>query len=205
MLKSEFEIITDIYPSQALYDAIEREYMDSKLDKHDFCRDYMDNKDGLAERCANAADREVAKALLLKEQKLTDENNKLTLEINAAKSRIIRLLEELEAEQEWRDYEDPRDLSDEDYKKRSQDDGVEVLTAEKATELIAKDLGFDPDKIHICLDAPRLQKNRHRQIREQGIKERFPLWFASDYHYIRFEVRGYTYELIDGDIHVVYT
>ena len=36
MLISEFQMITGIYPTAKLYEAIDKAYMDSKLDKHEF-------------------------------------------------------------------------------------------------------------------------------------------------------------------------
>ena len=50
MLISEFQMITGIYPTAKLYEAIDKAYMDSKLDKHEFCQRYMENRDGMAMR-----------------------------------------------------------------------------------------------------------------------------------------------------------
>ena len=52
MLISEFQMITGIYPTAKLYEAIDKAYMDSKLDKHEFCQRYMENRDGMAMRIA---------------------------------------------------------------------------------------------------------------------------------------------------------
>ncbi len=57
MLRSEFELLTDIYPSETLYSVIERFYMDSKEDKHDFCYNYKFNVDGLAQRIQTEANK----------------------------------------------------------------------------------------------------------------------------------------------------
>ena len=55
MLRSEFETLTRIYPSEMLYSVIEEFYNDSKLDKHEFCENYKLNADGLAERIQREA------------------------------------------------------------------------------------------------------------------------------------------------------
>ena len=52
MVISEFQMITGIYPTAKLYEAIDKAYMDSKLDKHEFCQRYMENRDGMAMRIA---------------------------------------------------------------------------------------------------------------------------------------------------------
>ena len=51
MLKKEFEKLTGIYPSNALYRCIEEKYMDMPMVRKDsFCNHYKNNIDGIAER-----------------------------------------------------------------------------------------------------------------------------------------------------------
>ena len=58
MMISEFKTLTGIHPSWALWAVINRVYNESKLDKHEWCKAYVENKDGMAVMIAVLADKE---------------------------------------------------------------------------------------------------------------------------------------------------
>ena len=52
MMIQEFEERTGFHPSMELYTEIEKAYIESNLDKDAFCKDYKQNKNGIAEAIA---------------------------------------------------------------------------------------------------------------------------------------------------------
>ena len=81
MLKSEFEMLTDIFPDSILYDAIEEAYNNSGYDsKEGFCHDYKFNVGGLAQRIQEAAERAYWKAEE-RHRKAMTENAKIIQEL----------------------------------------------------------------------------------------------------------------------------
>ena len=71
MLKKEFEELTGIYPSDALYRCIEAKYMEMPMvRKENFCNYYKNNTDGIAELIQMLADEdEIARDEKHEEQK----------------------------------------------------------------------------------------------------------------------------------------
>lgn len=61
MLLEEFEALTGFYPDQLLYEMIEKEYMESHKTKEEFCKDYLKNRDGLANKAQRSASLILAK------------------------------------------------------------------------------------------------------------------------------------------------
>ena len=55
MMREEFEKLSGIYPTDALYKEIEREYMEFDGDKVAFVKAFKKNKDGMAQRCQTRA------------------------------------------------------------------------------------------------------------------------------------------------------
>ena len=182
MLISEFQMITGIYPTAKLYEAIDKAYMDSKLDKHEFCQRYMENRDDMAMRIAY-------------EETLKESQAEIELSRSEADKRKA---ENLEREEEWRPYEDEANVRQADYealKKR-----CDVLTDEAAKDLIADEYGFSARKVEIRHEVETLRINRHQVVRTVGTIKRLPLYFADDMNYIRFNVCGVAYELYNGGL-----
>lgn len=55
MLKSEFTEMTGIYPSEIMFLAIRNCLLEYGGSERDFCRDYKENRNGLAEKTADLA------------------------------------------------------------------------------------------------------------------------------------------------------
>lgn len=190
MLQSEFEILTGIYVTDDMYKFIEGAYMQLKLDKSVFCERYKNNKDGLAQVIQQEANRRK----LLNDEEVLNENCRLH-------DKIKRLEAELDKEQEWEPYQISA-MNAVDYEKLRRYD--KPMSKEAAAEKIAEEFGFAKERIKVLDTIPIYKKNRHGQIKEVGTEERTPIYDASDYNYIRFDVctRGSTfrYEMVNGEL-----
>ena len=87
MLMTEFEELTEFYPSADMYDAIDLEYSEFPGDKYAFCEAYKANKDGLAEKIQQRASEMTVNGLYA----LTTIACKRTHEIALLKKRITEL------------------------------------------------------------------------------------------------------------------
>lgn len=111
-----------------------------------------------------------------------------------------RLTEQLEREQEWKPYADVRNVSEADYQKLATSCGVTHMSDEAAAELIHNEFGFDIDKIEIIRTVDVYEINRHNALRKVGELNREPLYDATDWNYVRFNVCGWAYEMQDGNL-----
>ncbi len=198
MLISEFQMITGIYPTAKLYEAIDKAYMDSKLDKHEFCQRYMENRDDMAMRIAYEETLKESQAEIELSRSEADKRKALEVWIAKLEGEVKFLAEKLEREEEWRPYEDEANVRQADYealKKR-----CDVLTDEAAKDLIADEYGFSARKVEIRHEVETLRINRHQVVRTVGTIKRLPLYFADDMNYIRFNVCGVAYELYNGGL-----
>ena len=194
MMMQEFEARTGFYPSQELYQAIEAAYMDSDLDKDDFCKAYKQNKNGMAE----AISRRVNISSIV-----TDKETAKT--VSDLENEVERLKAQLEKEQEWKPYEGNHNVSQADYERLATSaSGTRILTDEEAKDLIAGEFGFDRSKITILHSIGKEEINRHRQIRIAGEAERLPLYNATDWNYIRFDCACWYYEMYNGQLRQFY-
>lgn len=184
MTKHEFENLTGIFVPNMMYNIIENEYMNSDADKETFCNMYKNNTDGLAEKV----------------QRYTD---KIYLDEAELKTQLNKALKQLEAEYEWKPYDDSNQISQSDYVKYVMDSGVYKITQHEAKTFIRNTFGFEYDSIDIINYIPQKEINRHGIIRCNADFPqicRKPLYCSTDYNYIMFTCKGYTYECIDGEL-----
>ena len=111
--------------------------------------------------------------------------------------------EELEREQEWR----PSDNSGTKMNQRSYEylaKSGRKMTDDEAKTLIYKEFGFDTSMIEIVREVSTMEVNRHHRLRTAGTFKRSPYYEASDWNYIRFDVKApngtWQWEVINGDI-----
>ena len=190
----EFEELTGFYPSTDLYSAIEQAYDDYPGDKREFCAEYKANKDGLAEKIQYMASLNTINALSAE----TAKANEAKLERDDAKRRIKELEAALEKAQGWQKYGTGSHMSDADYldlEKRG-----EPITEERAKEIIHKEFGFAVEFIEIVNELTEYEVNHSHQLRETGKLSRLPHYESSDWNYIRFNVNGWQYEMVDGQL-----
>lgn len=195
MLISEFQTHTGIYPNWALWKAINRAYNESALDKHEFCARYKANNDGMAYLIAQLADREYEK-----------ESRNHEIELKNARGEIAHLREQLEKvkaqldrELDWHPAEDlGTNMSESDYALLADDEVP--MTDLDAIRRVHRECGFDMAKIRIVMSVQTFEVNKHHKIRVKDTYSRQPVWSASDWNYIRFNVAGLQWEIVNGEL-----
>ena len=197
MLISEFENLTGIYPSENLYSVIERFYSESKEDKHDFCRAYLMNADGLAERIQ----REVNNLELNRENQATAEIWKLETKLNAEKVRADKLQNQLDKELDWHPAKHTgTNMKQDDYNKLAESGSAIIPSDEEAIEHLSILFGFMPEKIQILREVQTFEVNKYHRLRVKETFRREPLYDATDWNYIRFDCAGMQWELVNGEL-----
>lgn len=202
MMIQEFEERTGFHPSMELYDEIEKAYMESDLDKDTFCKDYKQNKNGIAEAIAR-------RATISAISESSKAKKEAAGKISELEKQVQRLTEQLERELEWKPYEMRGNVSQADYAKLAQ--GAEsgkfshYMTDEEAKDWICNEFDFDRSKITIIHEVDEWEINRHSQLRKTGKKiDRRPVYCATDYHYIRFNTSRWYYEVWNDQLRPYY-
>lgn len=184
MLYSEFVTLTETEVSDEEYRYIEQSYYDSKLDKTDFCKLWKRD-------CDNG---KWAAELALREKL-----DRMTEELKAREKKITTLEEQLDREQEWK-------LSDRAGTHMSQNEYAKLFKVgehidyDTAKELIERKFGFQPDKIEIISEVETFEVSRHYRLRRKDTYTREPIYCATDWNYIRFNVANLQYEMISGEL-----
>lgn len=93
MLIDEFSKLTGFYPTVSMYETIEKAYMESKMDKKEFCEAYKNNLDGMAEAISYWA----LVAQIAKENELIREKKELIERIKQLEKRYLFLKRRLSA------------------------------------------------------------------------------------------------------------
>ena len=171
----EFSKLTGFYPTVSMYETIEKAYMESKMDKKEFCEAYKNNLDGMAEAISYWA----LVAQIAKENELIREKKELTERIKQLEKEVSVLEKKIEHEEEWADYEDGSNVKQADYEELAKHS--RVISDEEAVKLIADDFGFAMDRIEIRHSVDALQINRHRMVRTAGKIEYPQKWVIREY------------------------
>lgn len=181
MMLEEFEQRTGFYPTLVQYAAIERAYMEFNGDKDAFCKAHKKNVGGIAERIQREVNLATAK-----------QEREQATEITHLHAAIERLKRELEREQEWKPYEDTHNITQAQYTDLAESvpsGAAHYMTDAEALDWICDEFGFDRSKVTILHEVIEYEINRHSQLRRTGKKiDRCPIYCATDYHYIRFNV-----------------
>ena len=177
MNREEFESLTGFRPTLGMYKVIEQEYMDSKQDKAEFCRAYVLNIGGIAEKIQRIAD---------------------MAEIEQ-RHEIAELQEQLDAELEWRYCAELGTyLDQEDYKEKMK--RWRTIPDKEAIELLAETFGFMPEKTKIRHKAEEFEENKYGLTRVKTTFLRDPIYYDPYHNYIRFDCADKQWELIDGEL-----
>ena len=197
MMMSEFIERTGFEPTYEEYAEIEEAYYHFSGNKDEFCKQFVEH-DGAKKVC----DGRVQKISQLK-SKIVEMEKDFMHELQQKEQEIARLTDALEREQEWTPYESQCNVKQADYERLEKDCCTEDMPDTKAIELIANEFGFVADRIVILHEVAKYEINRHNQLRKIGTIERLPLYNATDWNYIRFNVRGYvtmSYEMYNGEL-----
>lgn len=195
MLLEEFEQRTGFFPPIGLYEEIEKRYSAESIDKDEFCKRYKENTDGLAESIQN----EVTLKEVKKDQEIRKAQKQKDEQIEQLKKRIEDLQERLDKAMGWEPYE-CSGMSQEDYKELSRATAVRMSTLGAAV-WIEETFGFKREEIFVHTHIPEYQRSEAGMIRQHGTRERLPIYVATDWNYIRFDVKGLGYEVINGELH----
>lgn len=197
MLRQEFEQRTGFYPTSALYREIEKRYnADESIDKDEFCKRYKENADGLAESIQIAAERDAWN----KEKKHREAVAEKEVEIINLKKQIEKMEERIEELEGWKPYEVSKIRQDE-YEQLRGDKATKEFSEETAREWLAEEFGFSKERIKVFQRIPLYQIEKRGIIRNNGSVERPPVYNATDWNYIRFDVAGWQYEVVNGQIY----
>lgn len=197
MMMNEFIERTGFEPTYEEYAEIEEAYYNFSGNKDEFCKWFVEH-DGGKKVYANR----VQKIAQLK-SKIVEMEKDFMQELQKKEQEVARLTAALDREQEWKPYECQWNVKQEDYERLEKDFCTEDMPDSKAVELIASEFGFVPDRIKIIHELALYEINRHCQLRKAGIIERKSLYNATDWNYIRFNVRGnvtMSYEMYNGDL-----
>ena len=196
MMIEEFEKRTGFYPTLVQYEAIERAYMAFDGDKDAFCKAYKKN--------AERIQQEVNMATLKAQRDQAAELDRRDIEIE-------RLKAELEREQEWKPYEDTHNVTQAQYTDLAESvpgGAARYMTDAEALDWVCSEFGFDRSKVTILHEIDGYEVNRHNRLRRTGKKiDRRPVYCATDYHYIRFNVgrgTGWMWEAWNGQLRPFY-
>lgn len=197
MMMSEFIERTGFEPTCEEYAEIEDAYYSFSGSKDEFCKQFVENG---GEKQVYAS--RVQKIARLK-SKIVEMEKDFMQEFQKKEQEITRLTAALEREQEWKPYECQWNVKQEDYKHLEEDYSTKSMSDSEAVELIASEFGFALDRIKIVHELEIYEVSRHYRLRKVGSIERKSLYNATDWNYIRFNVRGnvtMSYEMCNGDL-----
>ena len=196
MLLEEFEKKTNIFVPGEYFDVIHQFYMDTEMDKDQFCRAFKNNTGNLAVKVKVAYVEKRTREQIAVCRRLETEEKKWQNKMKELKSEIALLSRKLEREQEWKPYEN---VSGRVYENIA-NNVVSPASDEEAIRFVSTHFGFDVTKISIKRVKPQYEINRHQQLRQAGVTVRNPYIFASDWNYIYFSSMGVAYEILNGKI-----
>ncbi len=199
MLWQEFVNRTGFEPTFEEYAEIEEAYYHFDGNKDAFCADFV--KNGGVQKIYNARAQKIEQ---LRSQMAEMEKDFMTT-INRQADLIESLKHDLEAEQEWKPYECDRNVKQSDYEELAKSvgcAGAHYMTDEEALDWVVQETGFARERIKIVHEIPVEEINRHHRIRRTDkMLDRRPIYDATDYHYILFNVRAngtHGWELYNG-------
>lgn len=190
MTKQEFIERTGFYPTDRLYRVIEETYMSYDGDKDAFCKAYRLNENGIAEKIACKAEKQV-------NELLDGLGETIAIYRKHADKRQIAL----DAELEWQPYKNAgTQMTQREYQKLSEDTSAKVMSDKEAANFIAEELGFNVTRVKIIHCVEVFEVNRHRKLRVAESYDRAPYYESTDWNYVRFNVNGIEYEYINGQL-----
>ena len=200
MMLSEFVERTGFEPMPAEYAKIEEAYCGFNGDKDAFCAAFVSGDGEKKIYQARAAEIDRLNGRILEMDKAAKKDGE------EYERRLAFFQAELDKEQEWKPYEDTHNVTQEQYADLAESvpgGAARYMTDAAALDWICSEFGFDRSKVTILHEIDEYEVNRHHQLRRTGKKiDRRPIYCATDYHYIRFNVgRGaWQWEAWNGQI-----
>lgn len=193
MMMEEFEKLTGVEPTIDEYAEIEKEYMNQDKDKYLFCEEWVKNGGE-----ANLYKTRIKKIEELK-KKLKNIEKEKNAEIEMLRIEKEKLKTALDKELEWKPAKNVGTIMDQERYIELLKEGT--MNEEKAKELIEEWFGFKYEKIRIIKEAATFEVNKYRRCRIKEIYNRQPVYSATDWNYIRFDVNCLQYEMVNGELY----
>lgn len=187
MLWQEFVTRTGFEPTFEEYAEIEEAYYQFDGNKDAFCEDFV--KNGGEQRIYDARTQKIEQL----RSKMAEMEKDFMATVKRQEALIESLRHKLEVEEEWKPFESEHNVKQADYEAlaKSVGRGAHYMTDEEALDWVVQETGFARDRIQIVHELPMEEINRHRQVRKTGkMLDRRPIYDATDYHYIVFNVRA---------------
>jgi hypothetical protein len=194
MLKSEFEQMTGFAPTEDEYKEIERAYMKQPEEKHAFCRQFVES--GGITRLVE----ERAKTIARMEKERDEEKAVHEKIVCALQAKNEELTKQLDKELQWKICEGAGTNFPEDRYQELLHAGSKVLSETEAKDLLFGEFGFAPEAVELISVVETYEVNKYHRMRGKDRFDRLALVNATDWNYIRFNVRGWQYEMINGTL-----
>ena len=202
MMLSEFVERTGFEPMPAEYAKIEEAYCGFNGDKDAFCAAFVSGDGEKKIYQARAAEIDRLNGRILEMDKAAKKDGE------EYERRLAFFQAELDKEQEWKPYEDTHNVTQEQYADLAESvpgGAARYMTDAEALDWICSEFGFDRSKVTILHEIDEYEVNRHHRLRRTGKKiDRRPVYCATDYHYIRFNVGRNWWECWNGQIRPFY-
>ena len=198
MMLSEFVERTGFEPMPAEYAKIEEAYCGFNGDKDAFCAAFVSGDGEKKIYQARAAEIDRLNGRILEMDKAAKKDGE------EYERRLAFFQAELDKEQEWKPYEDTHNVTQEQYADLAESvpgGAARYMTDAEALDWVCSEFGVDRSKVTILHEIDEYEVNRHHQLRRTGKKiDRRPVYCATDYHYIRFNVGRNWWECWNGQL-----
>ena len=202
MMLSEFVERTGFEPMPAEYAKIEEAYCGFNGDKDAFCAAFVSGDGEKKIYQARAAEIDRLNGRILEMDKAAKKDGE------EYERRLAFFQAELDKEQEWKPYEDTHNVTQEQYADLAESvpgGAARYMTDAEALDWVCSEFGVDRSKVTILHEIDEYEVNRHHRLRRTGKKiDRRPVYCATDYHYIRFNVGRNWWECWNGQIRPFY-
>lgn len=198
MTLSEFTKLTGVEPTFLEYQDIEDEYYAFNGDKEAFCKAWGEAGGPAKLYAARTAYIEQLKDRLVEQRKEYEaELKRLKDKMSVLELRIADLEASLDKELDWQEAKDTgTNMEQSQYEELSS--AGRVLTDALAKSKIAEYFGFAPELVEIITVVHTYEVDKYHRLRRKETFERAPVYNATDWNYIRFNVRGWQYEMVNG-------
>jgi len=204
MMMSEFIERTGFQPMAFEYEKVEEAYCNSDGDKDAFCKAFVEN----------GGEKKIYQARVTEIERL---NGKI-LEMDKAskrdseeyEKRLAALQSELDRELEWKPCTNcGTNMSQDRYEELMESctghhGDPHVMSEDEARQLVAEEFGFDPERVEIIAAVHTYEVNKHQRLQKAATYTCRPLYDATDYNYVRFNIRcagaTWTYEMVSGEL-----
>jgi len=193
MMMQEFTERTGVTPTFLEYKGIEDEYYAFDGDKDAFCKAWV-AAGGPAKLYAARAHR-----IEQLENCLGELRKEYWAEAKRLKARISELELDLEKELDWQDAKDTGTNMEQGRYEHLERCGRK-LTVDEAKKEVADSFGFNPDLVEIVTVVHTYEVNKYHRLRKKETFERVPCYESTDWNYIRFNCRGWQYEMVNGQL-----